>query len=408
MKPIPKRRLLILLMRLGLFTLVLGMGTIAAIMADETPGLALADLPKVSVQSMTATTHGNVEYIALHDGLYQSRLYRSDDRGQTWQRAGAESDFTIQALAAHPINGSILYAGADGGPMEAVHSVWRSVDGGQTWQPFYLNFPASPEGIIPAVTAIAVDPNRPGVLYVGTDGQGVYRFEEGTGGYELVGSSSLTPRHIKNLVMGSNSHLYGLTNDGLFVMEGDTWTELASLPELPVSLAVAPTDPQLLYVGGTSTGVYRSGDGGQNWQPVSEGLGLVPGVALRVTALIVDQQDPLHVMAATAYGLGSHLAPGGLYESQNAGRSWAKVTDIEDIVMQLSLQDHAIYGATIHGLERYEKSVEPASAHAITGLPLLSGLTGTQLLIVVLTVAIAGLMLIGRTEWFLGRGQVKG
>jgi photosystem II stability/assembly factor-like uncharacterized protein len=261
--------------------------------------------------------------------------------------------------------------------------------------------------VVPAVTAIAIDPNRPAVLYAGTAGQGVYRFEEGQVGYELVGSSSLPLGDIKGLVMGSDSRLYGLTSEGLFVMVADAWQKLASLPESPVSLVVAPTDPQLLYAGGASSGLYRSSDGGQNWQYAGDGLGLVPGAALRVTALVVDKQDPLHVMAATAYGLGSRLAAGGIFESRNGGHSWAKLTDLEDIVTQLSFHDNAIYAATAGGLVRYEKPVEPAPIRSVTDLGLLPRLTGTQLLILALTTAVAGLILVGRTQWLLGRGHTK-
>lgn len=409
MKVIPKRRILIWLIRFGFFALVLAAGTMAAIMLDERPGLALADLPKLPVQSIADTAQGEVTYLTLNDGLQQSHLYRSDDQGQTWQRVGRELDVTVQTLVAHTVNQSVLYAGTAGGPIETTHSMWRSEDGGQTWEPFYLDLPASPEGAIPTVTAIAMDPNRPELVYVGTDGQGVYRFEEGQVGYELVGSSHLITRDIKNLVMGSDSRLYALTNEGLFVKVDDAWEKLVSLPEVPVSLAIAPTDPQILYAGGTSSGIYRSGDGGQSWQPISEGLGLVPGVALRVTALVVDKQDPLQVMAATAYGLGSHLAPGGIYESKNAGRSWTKLTDLEDIITGLSFPDGAIYAATAHGLEYYEKPIEApaAPAYSVAELRLLPRLMGTQLLILALTVAIAGLILVGRTEWLLGHNQPK-
>lgn len=408
MKPIAKRQVLILFMRGGLFTLVLALGALAAILVDETPGLALADLPKVSVQAMTTTAQGDEAYLALADERWpQSRIYRSDDRGQTWQSVGSRPDLAIQTLAVHPTDASVLYAGTGGGPMDTTRSLWRSQDGGQSWQPFYLSLPASPEGVVPAVTAIAIDPNRPAVLYVGTAGQGVYRFEEGQVGYELVGSASRSAGPMQGLAIGSDSRLYGLTPAGLFVLVGDAWQKLTALPEPPVSLVVAPTDPQLLYAGGTSNGLYRSIDGGQSWQYASDGLGLVPGVALRITALVVDQQDPLHVMAATAYGLGNQLAAGGLYESRSGGHRWTKLTDLEDIVTQLSFHEGIIYAATAGGLEHYEQPVEPAPGPSATGWPWLSRLTGTQLLILALTIALAGLILVGRTQWLLGHGQPK-
>lgn len=401
-KLISKRRILIWILRIGLFSVVLGLGTVAAIVIDETPGLALTELPDASVQAMTTTTQREVSYLLLKDSLHQSQLYRSDDQGRTWQSVSSGFNLSIQSLAAHPINESVLYAGTGGGPMDTAHSVWYSQNGGQTWQPFNLNLPANPDGLVPSVTVITTDPNRAGVLYAGTDGQGVYRFEDGQVGYKLVGGTSLPAAHVKDLVMGPESRLYGLTNEGLFVMVDNRWQKLASVPEIPVRLAVAPTDPEILYAGGPSNGVYRSSDGGRSWQHASNGLGIVPGAAVRITALVVDEQDSQHLMTATAYGLGDRLAPGGIYESDNGGRSWTKIAELEEIVTQLDFNNGSVYGATAKGLEHYGQPVEAASTTS------LSQLTGTQYLVLILTTALAGLVLVGRTEWFLGRNQAKG
>jgi photosystem II stability/assembly factor-like uncharacterized protein len=277
--------------------------------------------------------------------------------------------------------------------MAITNSLWRSDDGGRSWHKFNLNLPASPAGVIPAVTALAVDPQQPETLYVGTAGQGVYRFDERRLGYELLGGVSLYNGHVKGLAVGPDSRVYVLTNEGLFALGGDSWQKLDVLPETAVSLAVAASDPETLYAGGPSGGVYRSSDGGQTWHSISNGLGLTPGAALRVTALAVDEQDAQHVVASTAYGLGSRLAGGGIYESRDGGHRWTKLDDTEGLVTRLLINERGIYATTPRGLIYYGEPIEPAPVIPWLDLGRLAHPTGTQLFILVFAIGLTGLVL---------------
>jgi len=398
-----KIRVLNLTIRIVLFTLILSVGTMAALVTGETKGLALTDLSGGSVRAMASATRNDILYAGLTGGPQPTGIYRSDDNGQTWQVVSSGPGVAINALAVHPANDAVLFAGTAGGPAVTTDSLWRSDNGGQTWRRFVLSLPANPYGMIPSVTALAVDPHQPGILYVGTDGQGVYRFDEGRNSYDLMGGVSLYNAHVKGLVVGPDSRVYALTNDGLFVTNGYTWQELEALPELAVSLAVAPNDPQTLYAGGASTGAYRATDGGRTWERISSGLEMVPGVALRVAALAVDDQNPNHVVAATAYGIGSQLARGGIYESTNAGRNWTKLGNADGVAVSLTINRGVVYAATVNGLARYGKPAQTAPVVSLPDLRPLTNPTGVQTLILVLTLALAALALVGRTEWVAGR-----
>lgn len=400
-----KIRVLNLIARIGLFTLILSLGTMAALVTGETEGLALADLSGASVRAVATAAHGDVIYAGLIGGPQPTGIYRSDDNGRTWQVVSSGPGVAVNALAVHPANEEILYAGTAGGPAATTNSLWRSDSGGQIWRSFTLGLPTDAYGMMPSVTALAVDLNQPGVLYVGTDGQGVYRFDEGRNSYELIGGLSLYNAHVNGLVIGPEGQVYALTSDGLFVTDGRAWQKLESLPELAVSLAVAPNDPQTLYAGGASTGAYRATDGGQSWQPISNGLEMIPGAALRVTALTVGEDNPDHVVAATAYGVGGRIARGGVYESTDAGLNWTKLADADGMVINLTLNQGVVYAATANGLARYGEPVESSPALTLPDLRPLANPTGVQMLILVLTVALAGLALVGRTEWVSGRGS---
>jgi photosystem II stability/assembly factor-like uncharacterized protein len=341
---------------------------------DETTSLALADLPDASVQAVTTTADNRILYAALDEGARTDGFYRSEDQGRTWQAIESELDPTvINTLMVDSNDSSKLYAGTEGGPLGTANNVWRSQDGGQSWHNFNLSLPASPARIVPAVTAIVTDPNRPGILYVGTDGQGVYRFDEDQLGYELVGGASLADVHVRDLLVDTNSRLYALTNKGLFTFEASAWQQMDALPGIVESLAIAPLNPQILYAGVPSNGVYRSMDGGQTWEHVVQGLGWAPGASLLTTALAVDPKNPGHVVAATAYSLGiHHLSPAGIYESHTGGEGWAKVADTNSLVTQLTFTPEGVLAATEQGLKRYETSneLQPIFRKAIYHEPL--------------------------------------
>jgi hypothetical protein len=253
-----------------------------------------------------------------------------------------------------------------------------------------------------------VDPQQPGVLYVGTDGHGVYRFdfELSRYGYELMGGVSLYRAHVNSLVVGPGGKVYALTNDGFFVAEGNAWQQL-SLPEMAASVAVAPAvasdDAQTLYVGSVSTGIYRSTDGGETWVAVNNGMEIVPGAALRVTALAVDDGNPDHVLAATSYGVGTKFAPDGIYESSDGGQNWTRLADAEDMVTRLTLNRGAIYATMQGGLAHYGEPGKSSQGTAYPRLRSLAKPNGVQVLILALTVSLAALALVGRTEWVLHR-----
>lgn len=388
-----------LLTRMGTFLIILVIGALATLIVGEVEGLARADLSNAPIRAMATTPDSEVIYATLADAS-RPGIYRSQNNGRAWERVGVGPGVTLNTLAVHPINHQVLYAGAAGGPVATSNNLWRSDDGGQTWHKFFLSLPGNVDGLIPAVTALAVDPYQPESLYVGTAGQGVYKFDVGQEGigYELVGGVSLYNANVTKLVVGPGSDVYALTPEGLYTSRADDgWQKLDTVPEYPISLAVAPTDADTIYTGVPSSGAYRSTDGGRTWANIAGGLGLVPGAALRVTALTVDEADSWHVAAATAYGIGKKLAGGGIYESKDGGTSWTKLGDTDKIINELTFDDGIIHAASDDGLLRYSTPDKPAPA-----LPFLDSLTqfsGLQLFMLALTTGLGALALVGQKRW---------
>lgn len=117
---------------------------------------------------------------------------------------------------------------------------------------------------------------------------------------------------------------------------GRTWQSL--FDRQPASsvgaLAVAPSDPQVVYVGtgqvaarydvGAGNGVYRSADGGQHWQHV--GL----DATRHIGKILVDPQHPDTVLVGA---LGHYFGPNherGVFRSTDGGKRWTQTLSIDD------------------------------------------------------------------------------
>jgi photosystem II stability/assembly factor-like uncharacterized protein len=396
------QRSLNFVIRLSLFMLLLALGVTIALLMGETSGHAFTDLSNAPVRTMATSASNEIMYAALNNGPQPAGFYRSDDQGRTWQLAGPGPDTEINVLAVHPMNKAVLFAGSAGGPVTQTNNLWRSNDGGQTWRKFFLSLPAHPDGLIPDVTALAVDPYQPEVLYVGTAGQGVYRFDVGPDGYgySLVGGVSFHQMNIKSLGVGPDSWVYALTDHDLFgSQDGQNWQKLALPPELPLKLAVAGTNPQALYVITPAAKVYRSLNQGQSWEYIGGDWWTVPEATVTGTALAVDPQNSDHVVIATAYGLEAGLVGGGIYETYEAGRNWAKVADAHDVITDLIIDEETIYAAARSGLVKYGQAEAAESSNLLASLRAITNLSMVQLLILTLTIGLAGLILLGRIEW---------
>jgi len=351
-------------LRLGLFMVILGLGVLTALVVGETAGLALADLSDASIEALTESAQSDILYAALDEKERPQGFYRSEDGGRSWQMVSPGPEGVIKTLAVDPTDDHLLYASTVGGPEPTQSRLWYSQNQGQTWQQYELTLPVNTDDQFSKVTELAISPHDPRVLYVGTEGQGLYRVWVEEGRYELIGDRALPGLYINDIVAASDGQVYILTTAALSVIEGDTWREITSLPDLAVSLAVDPTNPQTLYAGTVAYGTYRSDDRGQSWQPINDGLGWRSGVILRISDIAIDEDNVQHLALATAHGVGDQLVADGIYESFNGGQSWTKLADIDEVINQLIIEEKGVFAVTDHGLVRYGEPWPPTSLRA--------------------------------------------
>lgn len=377
--------------RVPVLAIILVVGTMAALYAGETRGLALTDLSNAPVNTVTQTAGGSAMLAAM--GGSKQGIFRSSDGGYSWEQVST-GPAEISSLAVHPMYPDFIFAGTAASDHDGGH-LWFSADSGQTWDNLRFSLPADESGQSPQVSAVEAAVDQPNTMFMGTWGQGLYRFDVREGAMELLGGSTKSNLYVNDVVSSPDSPVYAVTTEGLMRINGSQ-LEAIKTPDGVVSLAVDPQNPQMLYVGTVGYGVHRSSDGGQTWQALNNGLGLQPGIVLRVPAIEIDPDNPQHLAISTAFAVGSQLVGDGLFESFDGGVSWNRIATHSEIISDLTVDANGVYAATSNGLARYGQPVTTPEPTLWQRVQSLTSPTGIQLAILIITLLVGGWVLAAR------------
>jgi len=180
-----------------------------------------------------------------------------------WTASGPHGG-SVPALALAPSQPAVLYANSDG-------LLWRSDDRGETWQRVATLFPHE------IVTVLAVDPRDPERLYANPSSTGLARSRDGGVTWRTL--PFLGTRDIRSFVVDPSDpdRLYAASpfrnGEGVSFWRsydgGETWAAAAGWTESGWSvfdLTTDPQDPSTLWIAAGGGGVWRSPDGGDTWQ----------------------------------------------------------------------------------------------------------------------------------------------
>jgi hypothetical protein len=215
-------------------------------------------------------------------GSQGAGIFKSTDAGDTWEaiNAGLAVDGTfwrdVKSLAIDPNNPQILYAGAKAWYGTGAF-VFKSIDGGDTWSLPGAGFRAH------LLLDLAVDPQTPTTTYAVSWGEhygasGVYKSMDGgaTWGLRRSGlpTSSSNIYYPPYLTLAINpeepSVLYvGTADDGVFKSTdgGGTWEGVnTGLPRIPfqsrypqiAAVNIDPSHPDIVYAGLAPLGPFKS------------------------------------------------------------------------------------------------------------------------------------------------------
>ncbi len=247
---------------------------------------------------VTAPDDPGTWYVAVGSG----GIWKTENAGTTWRSIfEGQGSYSIGCLAIDPSNPRTIWVGT-GENVSGRHvgygdGVYRSRDGGQTWE--HRGLAASEH-----IGRIVVHPDDPDVVFVAAQGP---------------------------LWSAGGERGVFVTRDG-----GDTWEKVLGGGEYTGAgeVHMDPRDPDVLYAttwqrfrdvallvdGGPETGIHKSTDGGRTWRRLETGL---PGEDMGKIGLAISPQNPDVVYAAIELG----RRKGGFWRSDDGGESWQKRSD---------------------------------------------------------------------------------
>ncbi|MGH7910969.1 MAG: glycosyl hydrolase, partial [Candidatus Dormibacteraceae bacterium] len=265
-----------------------------------------------------------------------------------WRCIGPPRGGRAVAVAGDPDNPGVFYFGSCGG------GVWKTTDGGAYWRNVSDGFFGTA-----AVGALAVAPSDPNIIYAGTGeacvrndvsyGDGVYRSTDGGRTWTHCGLAAtrhiarirVDPRDPSLLYVAALGDIFGPSPErGVYRSAdgGQSWDLVLRRNDRSgaADLWLDPANPLVLYAaiweavrrpwemvsGGEGSGLFRTTDGGRSWTELTAAPGLPAGPLGRI-GVAGAARRPGRVWALVEAAAGK----GGVYRSEDAGESWARVSE---------------------------------------------------------------------------------
>lgn len=299
-----------------------------------------------------AYPHGRIRKDIYLEAMQQWQAFGNarDLQQQDWVSAGPLNiGGRITSLAVDPTNDNTIFIGAASG------GIFKTTDGGENWAPVFDR-----EASL-SIGDLAIAPSNPQIIYVGTgeanagggslayDGAGIYKSTNGGDSWQSLGLANngstgkvvihpQDPRRVYVATMGqlfSNNPERGLyrTTDG-----GQNWEQILYISDSTgvIDVALHPTQPNTLFAagwerirrpnrrqyGGATSAIYRSNDGGDQWEKLN--LPIPGNRSLGRIGLAISPVNPNRIYAYVADGENDLLI--GIYRSDDLGQNWTSLT----------------------------------------------------------------------------------
>ncbi len=265
-------------------------------------------------------------------------------QGLKWRNIGPFRGGRSVACSGVVTDPMTYYMGGTGG------GIWKTVDGGISWKNI-----SDGQLATGSVGAIGVSESDPNVVFVGmgehavrgvmtSSGDGIYKSTDAGKTWNHVGLDKsmhisdviIDPRDPDVVFVSVQGALYGPSQErGIYKTTdgGQTWRKVLYVASNSgaSSLTMDMTNPRILYAamwqhqrypwtvdsGGPNSGLYKSMDGGENWEKLEEGLPEEFGKA----GISVSRANPDLVFAI----IEAEGEKGGLYRSDDGGKKWKQI-----------------------------------------------------------------------------------
>ena len=237
-------------------------------------------------------------FVGTLDGLF--KVVRTK---QGWEiRSRNLAELEVNALAIHPMQRHVIFAGARGG------GLYRSDDMGEHWERLGADL------LSDKIRALGLDPSDPDTIYVGTEPPALWKSADGGASWrEIAGVARLAGErrwtypvpviqpHIRSIAIDKDNPkkiCLAAQVGGLMLSEdgGESWSDVRYPIDMDVHTVIFdPVNGALLYAatgGGDNfpnptpppkgRPLYRSCDGGRNWESITDGVSRTYAVPVRV------------------------------------------------------------------------------------------------------------------------------
>ena len=290
-----------------------------------------------------------------------SPIDKSFYEGLEWRNLGPNRGGRSLGAAGSPGRPNEYYFGATGG------GLWKTTDGGNEWKPVTDGQVTSS-----SVGAVAVAETNPDVVYIGmgevqlrgsiTQGDGVYKTTDGGKTWRHLGLKEtqavarirIHPTNPDIVYVAALGHPYGENEErGVFrsTNGGTNWEKVLYISPKAgaVDLIIDRTNPKVLYAstwqvvrkawkmwgGGGDSKLWKSVDGGDTWTDLTGNAGMPAGPIGKI-GVTVSPADSNRVWAIV------EANEGGVFRSDDAGKTWERTND------ERKLRQRAFYYSRIY------------------------------------------------------------
>jgi uncharacterized repeat protein (TIGR01451 family) len=326
-------------------------GTTTSVNFPTTPGVI-----RVGNGGVAKTTDGSNSWMASNTGITQSTIttlaidpstptivyagtlnggvFKSIDGGASWSASNSGlTDLNIQALAIHPATPSTMYLGTSN------RGVFKSTNSGNSWRAINTG----QNGTL--VNELEIDPATPSTIYAGTN-QRVFKTTNSGASWTASDTGLSQVSNVYTLAIDpiTTSTLYaGFYYGGVYKSTdgGNNWNATNLVQAGVKTLAIDPAATSTLYAG-TDNGVLKSTDGGNSWNGINTGL-----TNRVVNALEIFPTDTLTIYAGTGNGVFKSTNGGNTWSSTNSGLAGAFINALAiDSVMSATIYSGSATGGT--------------------------------------------------------------
>ena len=268
-----------------------------------------------------------------------------------WRCIGPPRGGRVVAVAGDPVNSQVFYFGAAAG------GIWKTEDGGTYWENVSDGYLKSS-----AVGALTVAPSDPNVIYAGMGestiridvsfGDGVYKSSDagktwkniGLKKTKHIGEIRVHPQNQDLVYVAAFGDAFGPNEErGIYRSKdgGENWEKILfrSKKAGAVDLSLDPNNPRILYAsfweayrnfwslnsGGPDSSLYRSRDGGDSWTDITNNPGLPKGTKGKIGVSVSP------ALSGRIWAI-VEAEEAGLYRSDNDGESWIKTSGNRDLI----------------------------------------------------------------------------